>query len=95
MLTGAEEDLSLCPNIHVGMFTTTCNSNSMESDSLFWPLLALTVRYIYTQIHAYENKNISLKKHKLFYEGGSYSFFQCSLSFFKQFSVYSGSEEEP
>lgn len=63
VLTGAEGDLSFFPSVHVGTFTTTCHSNSMESDSLFWPLWALTVRYIYTQIHeihVYENKNISL-----------------------------------
>lgn len=45
---GAERDVSLFPNTHVGKPTTTCNSSSRRPDDLLWPLQATVLTGTYS-----------------------------------------------
>lgn len=50
------EDLSFIPSTFRGWLLTFCNSTSVGSDAIFWPLKAPALKYRYTEtnMHAYD-----------------------------------------
>jgi hypothetical protein len=62
--TAFPEDLNLFSRIHSKQVTTACNFSPRESNTSFWPLQALTVRYTISSQQTYTHKYIHTPAHR-------------------------------